>query len=229
MATGRDIVLIVTDDDSFGRSLGRHLSESNCEPVIVRDAVAALDSARRTSPLAVLVDRRQPALSRLIRDPALRGIAVVAVQPPGADCPEEVCLDELDAGAAASLCQKGYRELVARLRAILRRERFRTAKRSQYQVGSLCLDEERYEVLVSGRAVELTPKEFAILRVFMRHPSRVFTRDELVNEVWGEGVALEYHTLDVHIHSIRQKIEDNPPRPARLVTIRGVGYKLRPE
>jgi DNA-binding response OmpR family regulator len=227
MATGCDSVLIVTADDVFGRALGRHLGESNCATTIVRDVGAALDSARRTSPLLVLVDRRQPALSHLIRDEALRGIAVVAVQPPGADCPEEVCVDELDEGAAASLCHKGYRELIARIRAILRRERFRTAKRAQYQVGDLYLDEERHEVQVSGRPVELTPKEFAILRAFMRNPARVFTRDELVNEVWGESVALEHHTLDVHIHSIRQKIEANPPKPARLVTLRGVGYKLR--
>lgn len=72
----------------------------------------------------------------------------------------------------------------------------------------------------------LTPKEFKILYELARHPSRVFTRDELMTRVWGSDIALEEHTLDVHIHSLRQKIEQDPGRPRYLVTVRGVGYKL---
>ena len=75
--------------------------------------------------------------------------------------------------------------------------------------------------------MELTPKEFQILRQLMMHPARVFSRDELLNKVWGEHAALEEHTLDVHIHSLRHKIESDPAHPRYVITVRGVGYKLK--
>ena len=89
------------------------------------------------------------------------------------------------------------------------------------------MDLDRHEVLVNGHAVDLTPKEFQILKQFLESPRRVFSRQEMLNRVWGEGYALEEHALDVHIHSLRQKIEQNPARPTFLLTVRGVGYKLR--
>jgi len=91
------------------------------------------------------------------------------------------------------------------------------------------MDLERHEVRVNGKLVELTPKEFQILRYFLESPSRVFSRQEMLNCVWGEGYALEEHALDVHIHSLRQKIEENPAKPKLIVTVRGIGYKLRVE
>jgi DNA-binding response OmpR family regulator len=89
------------------------------------------------------------------------------------------------------------------------------------------MDLDRHEVLVNGLAVDLTLKEFQILKQFLESPHRVFSRQEMLNRVWGEGYALEEHALDVHIHSLRQKIEQNPASPTFLLTVRGVGYKLR--
>ncbi len=89
------------------------------------------------------------------------------------------------------------------------------------------MDLDRHEVLVKGHAVDLTPKEFEILRHFLESPSRVFSRQEMLKRVWGEDYALDEHVLDVHIHSLRQKIEQNPASPTCLLTVRGVGYKLR--
>jgi DNA-binding response OmpR family regulator len=89
------------------------------------------------------------------------------------------------------------------------------------------MDLDRHEVTVNGRLVELTPKEFQILRQFLEFPDRLFSRQEMLNKVWGEGYALEEHALDVHIHSLRQKIESDPARPRVIVTVRGIGYKLR--
>jgi DNA-binding response OmpR family regulator len=126
------------------------------------------------------------------------------------------------------LCPQSLRELVARIRAVLRSERLRASPRSRYIAGPIQVDVDRYEVTVEGRPVELTPKEFRILQELVQAPSRVFTRDELLNRVWGEGTALEEHALDVHIHSLRQKIEPDPAHPRFIVTVRGVGYKLRP-
>lgn len=89
------------------------------------------------------------------------------------------------------------------------------------------MDVDRHEVSVGGRLVELTPKEFQILRQFLESPNRLFSRQEMLNKVWGEGYALEEHALDVHIHSLRQKIESDPANPRLIVTVRGIGYKLR--
>jgi two-component system, OmpR family, response regulator RegX3 len=89
------------------------------------------------------------------------------------------------------------------------------------------MDVDRHEVQVNGHAVDLTPKEFQILQHFLESPRRVFSRQEMLNRVWGEGYALEEHALDVHIHSLRQKIEVNPANPTFLLTVRGVGYKLQ--
>lgn len=89
------------------------------------------------------------------------------------------------------------------------------------------MDLDRHEVTVGGQKVELTPKEFQVLQQFMEAPGRVFSRQEMLNRVWGEGYALEEHALDVHIHSLRQKIEIDAAEPRLIVTVRGVGYKLR--
>ncbi len=125
------------------------------------------------------------------------------------------------------MCGQSIRELVARVRAILRRRETGVATNIQYHAGKLRMDLDRHEVQVNGHAVELTPKEFQILKQFLESPHRVFSRQEMLNRVWGEGYALEEHALDVHIHSLRQKIEQNPANPTLLLTVRGVGYKLR--
>lgn len=80
---------------------------------------------------------------------------------------------------------------------------------------------------VGRRIVELTLNEFQILQQLIQDPSRVFSRDELLNRVWGESCALEEHILDVHIHSLRQTLEADPAHPQCIATVRGVGYKLK--
>lgn len=89
------------------------------------------------------------------------------------------------------------------------------------------MDTARHEVTVGGTLVDLTPKEFRILHQFLLSPGVVLSRQELLNRVWGEDYALEEHALDVHIHSLRQKIEADSAKPAFIITIRGVGYKLQ--
>jgi len=89
------------------------------------------------------------------------------------------------------------------------------------------MDISRHEVTVGANLVELTPKEFRILHQFLLSPGVVLSRQDLLNRVWGEDYALEEHALDVHIHSLRQKIEADPSKPIFIVTIRGVGYKLQ--
>jgi DNA-binding response OmpR family regulator len=136
-------------------------------------------------------------------------------------------MNDLLTGADLVVCTDSYREVVARIRALLRRSQFAVNHPVRFEIRGLCLDVDRHEVSVNGRVVDLTPKEFQILRHLMQNPARVFTRQELLNRVWGEDWALEEHTLDVHIYSLRHKIETDTANPTYVLTVRGVGYKLQ--
>lgn len=228
MASGRERILIVTATDTLGDTLRKLLIEYGYATEVVRDETRAVEASQHAIPALILVEH-QGRFERLRREPRLRMVPIVTIQQPGTRCVEDVCLEDLEQGADASLCELSYRQVIARIRAILRREELRAMAPKLHVVGRLRLDTVRYEVTVDGRPVELTPKEFQILRQLLEHPARVFSRDELLNRIWGEGYALERHTLDVHIHSLRHKIEPDPANPTYIVTVRGIGYKLRPQ
>jgi len=225
MATGRERLLIITSNDVLAGVLKKSLEEYGYVTEAVRDGTHAVEAIRRTSPTLVLVEHRAD-MDQLRREPRFRTLPVVVIRQPGAQCSEDECLADLEEGADASLCGLSYREIIARVRAILRREEFLGLTAEQYVVGKLRLDTVRHEVTVGGKPVELTLKEFQILLHLMQHPARAFSRDELLDRVWGKGYALEQHTLDVHIHSLRRKLEPNPARPKYIKTVRGIGYKL---
>jgi two-component system response regulator RegX3 len=225
MASGREQILIVTANDGLAGALRNSFEEYGYTTEVVRDGTDAVEAIRRTPPTVLLVEHRAD-LDQLRRDPRFRALPIVAIQQPGARCAEDQCLEDLEVGADASLCELGYREIIARVRAILRREELLGITADRYVVGRLRLDTVRHEVTVDGKPVELTLKEFQILLQLMQHPARAFSRDELLDRVWGKGYALEQHTLDVHIHSLRHKIEQNPTRPKYILTVRGIGYKL---
>lgn len=122
---------------------------------------------------------------------------------------------------------KGFalREWVTRIRAWLRRSNV-PEPRQPTTVGALRIDHRRHEVRVGERAVLLTPTESLVLEFLARHPGQVFSRDELLTQLWGEDCYITDHNLDVYISSLRRKIERDPTRPTLLLTIRGVGFKL---
>jgi two-component system OmpR family response regulator len=122
-------------------------------------------------------------------------------------------------------------ELAARIRALFRRvdrlEKQATASDPEtIQLGELRLDVTAREVRASGRQIVLTPREFDLLLFFARHPNRVFTRLELLNQVWGYGHDGYEHTVNSHINRLRAKIEPDPSSPSNIVTVWGVGYKF---
>jgi len=223
----RDSVLIFLKSESFAQSVKQALEMSGYRSTAVTSERAALTEANANVPSLILLDRRSDSVAHFRRSGLLSTVPIVAVQEGHLFGPDEECLQEYDQGVDLVVCAPSVRELVARVRAILRRRAADITSHIQYSAGNLRMDLDRHEVLVNGRAVELTPKEFEILRQFLESPGRVFSRQEMLNRVWGEGYALEEHALDVHIHSLRQKIEQNPARPTFLLTVRGVGYKLR--
>jgi two-component system response regulator RegX3 len=121
------------------------------------------------------------------------------------------------------------RELVARMRAVLRRRPVdrssRTGSGEVLEVGDVRLDPERHEVEVRGEQVKLPLKEFELLEILLTNAGRVLTRDTLIDRVWGTDYVGDTKTLDVHVKRLRAKVEDDPAVPTRIVTIRGLGYK----
>jgi DNA-binding response OmpR family regulator len=227
VASVRDSVLIFLKSESFAQSLKKALESSGYRSTAVATEPLAFTAAKAKVPSLIILDRRSGSISTFRRMRMLNTVPIVAVQEGNISCQDEECLVEYDQDVDLIVCGQSVRELVARVRAILRRREAGVESNVQYSVGNLRMDIDRHEVLVNGHAVDLTPKEFQILRQFLESPRRVFSRQEMLNRVWGEGYALEEHALDVHIHSLRQKIEQNPASPTFLLTVRGVGYKLR--
>jgi DNA-binding response OmpR family regulator len=118
---------------------------------------------------------------------------------------------------------------VARVKAMLRRPRSTAAGPSEppapHQIGDLVVDRARHEVLKRGQPVALTARELALLATLAAHPGRVFTRPQLLEQVWGSGFYDE-HVVEVHVGNLRRKLEDDPSRPRWVQTVRGVGYRL---
>jgi DNA-binding response OmpR family regulator len=227
MAGVRDSVLIYLKSESFAQSLKKALETSGYRGTAVTTESLALTEAKTNVPSLIILDSRSGSIANFRRMRELNTVPIVAVQEGSTSCQDEDCLQEYDQDVDLILCGQSIRELVARVRAILRRRVPGVGTHTQYNAGNLRMDLDRHEVLVNGHAVDLTPKEFQILEQFLESPRRVFSRQEMLNRVWGEGYALEEHALDVHIHSLRQKIEQNPAHPTFLLTVRGVGYKLR--
>lgn len=119
------------------------------------------------------------------------------------------------------------RELVARVRAHLRRRDLVPEGRAQITVGSLTIDGERLTVGVGGTRQELTPREFELLWYLARHPGKVFSREYLLERIWGYDFTGDSRTVDVHIRHIRRKIEQLPGAPKCIETVRGVGYRFK--
>ncbi len=122
----------------------------------------------------------------------------------------------------------GLRELIARCRVLLRRSRLidQTLDHSVLEFQEVVLYLQEYRVTVSGKAVNLAPKEFMLLELFMRHPRRVFSRDQLLEHVWGIKSMSDPKTVDVHIRWLREKLEIDPSAPRYIITVRGFGYRF---
>ncbi len=219
-------VLAFTRSHALAHALQTRLPGNGYDLSVVRSPEELEAKCVPPPPALVLVDRSDVALGRIREALTKQAVPLVLLQPPGSPCKDEDCADDLVAGVDQVICTPSFREVIARIRSILRRQTFSAARSAQYRVGALVMDLDRHEVTLDGRSVALTPKEFLILQHLMQSPQRVFSRQELLNLVWGEDYALEEHTLDVHIYGLRQKLEPDPPRPRFLATVRGVGYKL---
>lgn len=229
MATSHPVVLIVTHNDTVARWLEVHLPGHGYDIAMVRSVEQATAAIQARGPALVVADRTTPRLEQVRHAAQRQALPVLLLQPLDLPCRDEECAADLQDGIDMVVCAGSYREVVARIRSLLRRQQFAERTRSQYHCGPIAMDLDRHEVTVHGRHVELTPKEFRILRHLLASPNQVFSRQTLLNRVWGEDYALEEHALDVHISSLRRKIEEDPGRPRYIRTVRGIGYKAQAE
>ena len=220
-------ILIFMQSQPFDPSLEKALLSNGYQVTFVTTEAAAFAAVKESAPSLIIVERREGIATALrqLRAAAVAPIVAIANEVKG--CLDEECLQDYDSEVDLVLCNQTPRQVVARVRAILRRCTPAADRADRhYRAGNIQLDLDRHEVIVGGQTIMLTPKEFRILHQFIEAPGRVFSRQEMLNRVWGEGYALEEHALDVHIHSLRQKIEIDPTEPSLIMTVRGIGYKL---
>ncbi|MBM5827368.1 MAG: response regulator transcription factor [Cyanobacteria bacterium M_surface_7_m2_040] len=225
-------LLLVEDDDTIRETIADALQLEGYAVTAVangRDALNLLQKAPAEAPYGLVVlDLMLPGLGGLEVCRALRAarnstpILVVSAR----DSETDRVLG-LEVGADDYLVKPfGMRELVARCRALLRRSALQQQEPSVLEHANLKLYPEECRVTRDGVLVNLSPKEYRLLELFMRHPRRVWSRDKLLEQIWGYDYIGDSKTVDVHIRWLREKLEANPSEPEHLLTVRGFGYRF---
>jgi two-component system response regulator RegX3 len=223
-------VLVVEDEESFSDALSYMLRKEGFEVSVAADGDAAVKEYERTGADVVLLDLMLPEKSgtevcRELR--ANSNVPIIMVTARDSEVDKVVGLEL----GADDYITKPYssRELVARIRAVLRR----SAEPDDpivtvLEAGPVRMDVDRHTVSVAGAEVQLPLKEFELLEMLLRNAGRVLTRGQLIDRVWGANYVGDTKTLDVHVKRLRSKIEPEPGKPRHLGTVRGLGYKFDP-
>jgi two-component system response regulator RegX3 len=221
-------VLVVEDEESFSDALSYMLGREGFEAVVAATGPDALAEFDRAGADIVLLDLMLPGLPGTEVCRALRSRSNVPIIMLTAKDSEVDKVVGLELGAD-DYVTKPYsaRELVARIRAVLRRRGdVEVSADGALEAGPVRMDVERHVVAVDGEPVALPLKEFDLLELLLRNAGRVLTRGQLIDRVWGSDYVGDTKTLDVHVKRLRAKIEPDPANPKHLVTVRGLGYKF---
>ncbi len=228
-------ILVVEDEKDICELVRYNLQEEGFLVVEANDGETGLSLAQKERPALVILDLMLPSLSgfevcRLLR--AREETASLPILILTAKASETDRVLGLEIGADDYVTKPfSPRELVARVKAVLRRINSSGSARPHkvYEKGWLRVDYDTYEVTLNGQSVELSLREFELLKFFVQHPHRAFSRTQLLDLVWGQDVYVEPRTVDVHIRRLRQRIERDDTNPQLVLTIRGVGYKFNPD
>lgn len=222
-------ILIVEDDKKTASLIALYLEKEGFQTVVAYDGLQALELARRHKPIFVILDLMLPMVDgwevcRQLRQSSDVPILILSARE-----------EEVDRVSGLTLGADDYvvkpfspRELVARVKAILRRSRLATTKdKKLLSFEGLVLDQEKRKVTLNGNPVLLTPHEFNLLQALMYSPGKAFTRDELLAHIYPrhEAIVID-RVIDVHIGKLRQKIEKDPANPKYILTVRGIGYQF---
>ena len=226
-------VLVAEDEGDVAELIRHHLMKDGYDVVLARTGSEALRRAREDKPDLILLDIMIPQMNgwevcRCLKQAAETAATPVIMVSGRVEEGDKVLGFEL---GADDYVTKPFspRELLARIRAVVRRRQGGepAGKRSHLRAGGLEIDRERFEVMVDGRPVDLTPKEFELLATLVGAPGRVFRRDELLDLVWGHDGFVEPRTVDVHMARLRAKFLGAKVELPGVETVRGVGYRFR--
>ena len=222
-------ILVVEDEESIRRFIVLNLSAAGYEIKGVESGEEALSMLKDFQPDVVVLDLMLPGISgyevcRQTRE-IMPDTFVIMLTAKGQDTDKIL---GLELGADDYLVKPfNPFELIARIKAMLRRRTYFKVKGKILQSGCLCLDVVAHKLLKKGVEIELTPTEFALLKLFLENQGRALKRNEILNAVWGEDYFGDTKTLDVHIRRLREKIENNPSAPEYIKTVWGSGYRLQ--
>ncbi len=223
-------ILVVDDEQPIVEAISYNLKKEGYAVQVAYDAEQCLDIVRKDRPDLILLDVMLPSASGFDVCRLLRKQGDIPIIMLTARAEETDKVVGLEIGADDYITKPfSMRELLARVKSVLRRVGAAgeaVASAEKIQSGDLTIDMARYEVKIGDNAVALSPKEFELLRFLASNPGLVFSRQILLDRVWGAEAYVEERTVDVHIRWLREKIEVRPSEPVRLLTVRGVGYKF---
>jgi DNA-binding response OmpR family regulator len=226
-------VLLVEDEENIAQAVRYSLEKQGLRPLLAQDGEQALEMARQHRPDVIVLD---------VMLPKLDGFEVCRILRRESDVPILMLTargEEMDRVVGLEIGADDYvtkpfsmRELVARVRALLRRGRRAavavpsSASSQVLRAAGLEVDLTAHAVRRAGAALDLRPREFDLLALLIANPGRAYTREQILDRVWGEDYIGDTRTVDVHIRWLREKIEPDPARPKHIITIRGLGYRF---
>ncbi len=227
-------ILVVDDEPTLRNVLHYNLTKEAHQVRTAGDGEEAIDQAREYEPDLILLDVMLPKLDGFEVCKALRRESNVPILMLTAKDSEIDKVVGLEIGADDYITKPfSMRELVARVKAMIRRSEMLKgemnagqAAKTRLAVGGIAMDLLQHRVMLNGSPINMKPKEFELLAFLLRHPGQVFSRDQLLDQVWGYEFGGDTRTVDVHIRWLREKIEEKPSKPTYLETVRGVGYRL---
>lgn len=220
-------ILIVEDEQKIVALLRDYLEQSNYKVTFLERGDHVIPQIKKSLPDLILLDVMLPGMDGMEVCREIRKFSLVPIIMITARIEEIDRLIGLELGADDYICKPfSPREVVARVKAVLRRSNTEPVVDS-LRVGPISLDANSRQVMVEGHLLELTPSEFSLLKVLMTHPNRVFSRNELLNQVQGYDFEGYDRTIDTHIKNLRKKIGQKLPDRDLIVTVYGVGYTFR--
>lgn len=222
-------VLVVEDEESFSEAISYMLRKEGFEVTVVADGISAITAFEQRGADLMLLDLMLPGMSGTEVCAQIRQRSNVPIIMVTAKADEVDKVIGLELGADDYVTKPfSSRELVARIRAVLRRQSdvVEVIDGRTLEAGPVKIDIDRHIVQVNGERVQLPLKEFDLLELLVRNAGRVLTRGQLIDRVWGSDYVGDTKTLDVHIKRLRAKIESDPAEPTYIQTVRGLGYKF---
>jgi DNA-binding response OmpR family regulator len=225
-------ILVVEDNEDLAGLLEIHLRDMSCDVKITHDGISGMEMADEQYYDLIILDLMLPGfdgleiLRRVRAKPSYTPVLILTSKS-----------SELDRVLGLEIGADDYvtkpfsiRELLARVKAIFRRiEHIQTGNKQKPSIikqGDITVDPEKRLIIIKDKTLALTAKEFDLLSHFIKHPGRVYTRSQLLDEVWGYGHEGYEHTVNSHINRLRAKIEEDPTNPRYILTVWGVGYKF---